>query len=195
MKNPSLSVGWARSFPDERTRSSISLDFLRLQSPALEFLRLPQTSQPLLSPLLPVADSHPPPPQAPESHAMAASTISSLPVALPVVKASHKPSHAKPVSTPKPLPAKLAALPKLASLPARPAPLKPLLSQELSVSGITALALTAAMLVPDIAEAAQPGLSPSLKNFLLSIVAGGVVLTVIVGAVIAVANFDPVKRT
>ncbi|KAA8523297.1 hypothetical protein F0562_009720 [Nyssa sinensis] len=37
--------------------------------------------------------------------------------------------------------------------------------------------------------------APSLKNFLLSIVSGGVVLGVIVGAVIGVSNFDPVKRS
>uniref|UniRef100_A0A7C8ZE13 Photosystem II n=1 Tax=Opuntia streptacantha TaxID=393608 RepID=A0A7C8ZE13_OPUST len=64
--------------------------------------------------------------------------------------------------------------------------------KEKAVSGLTAAALTAAMVVPDVAEAAE--LTPSLKNFLLSIVAGGVVLGVLLGAVIAVANFDPVKR-
>ncbi|KDO73605.1 hypothetical protein CISIN_1g033248mg [Citrus sinensis] len=52
-----------------------------------------------------------------------------------------------------------------------------------------------ASLKEKVAEAAGSGLSPSLKNFLLSIVAGGVVLAAIVGAVIGVANFDPVKRT
>ncbi|XP_058078301.1 uncharacterized protein LOC131226689 [Magnolia sinica] len=67
--------------------------------------------------------------------------------------------------------------------------------KEKAVTGLTAVALTAAMVIPDVAEAAQPGLSPSLKNFLLSIVAGGVVLTALIGAVIGVANFDPVKRT
>ncbi|KAJ3675550.1 hypothetical protein LUZ60_004592 [Juncus effusus] len=67
--------------------------------------------------------------------------------------------------------------------------------KEKAVTGLTAAAFAAAMVVPEIAEAAQPGLSPSLKNFLLSIVSGGVVLTVIFGAVIAVSNFDPVKRT
>ncbi|KAK7328869.1 hypothetical protein VNO77_22997 [Canavalia gladiata] len=60
------------------------------------------------------------------------------------------------------------------------------------VTGLTAAALTVSMMVPDVAEAA---VSPSLKNFLLSIAAGGVVLAVIVGAVIGVANFDPVKRS
>jgi hypothetical protein len=63
--------------------------------------------------------------------------------------------------------------------------------KEKVVSGLTAAALTASMLVPDVAEAA---VSPSLKNFLLSIAAGGVVVVVIIGAVIAVSNFDPVKR-
>ncbi|MED6149639.1 hypothetical protein PIB30_064489 [Stylosanthes scabra] len=63
--------------------------------------------------------------------------------------------------------------------------------KEKVVTGLTAAALTASMMVPDVAEAA---VSPSLKNFLLSIVAGGVVLVVIVGAVVGVANFDPVKR-
>ncbi|CAN6300960.1 unnamed protein product [Urochloa humidicola] len=56
-----------------------------------------------------------------------------------------------------------------------------------------AAAVAAALVLPEVAEAA-PGLSPSLKNFLLSIVSGGVVLVAIVGAVVAVSNFDPVKR-
>ena len=68
--------------------------------------------------------------------------------------------------------------------------------KEKAVRGLTAVALTASMVIPDVAEAAgSSGLSPSLKNFLLSIVAGGVVLVVIVGAVVGVANFDPVKRS
>ncbi|KAF8034045.1 hypothetical protein BT93_C0354 [Corymbia citriodora subsp. variegata] len=64
--------------------------------------------------------------------------------------------------------------------------------KEKAIAGATAAAMTASMMVPEVAEAAA---SPSLKNFLLSIVAGGVVLGAIVGAVIGVANFDPVKRT
>ncbi|XP_027335796.1 uncharacterized protein LOC113849810 [Abrus precatorius] len=64
--------------------------------------------------------------------------------------------------------------------------------KEKVVTGLTAAALTASLMVPDVAEAA---VTPSLKNFLLSIVAGGVVLAVIVGAVIGVSNFDPVKRS
>ncbi|KAJ0090310.1 hypothetical protein Patl1_13798 [Pistacia atlantica] len=67
--------------------------------------------------------------------------------------------------------------------------------REKAVTGLTAAALTASMIIPQVAEAAGPGVSPSLKNFLLSIVAGGVVLGVIVGAVIGVSNFDPVKRS
>ncbi|KAI7988057.1 hypothetical protein LOK49_LG13G00879 [Camellia lanceoleosa] len=66
--------------------------------------------------------------------------------------------------------------------------------KEKVVTGLTAAAMTASMVIPDVAEAAGSGVSPSLKNFLLSIVAGGVVLTVIVGLVVGVANFDPVKR-
>ncbi|KDP34043.1 hypothetical protein JCGZ_07614 [Jatropha curcas] len=64
-----------------------------------------------------------------------------------------------------------------------------------AVKGLTAAALTASAVIPDIAEAAGPGLTPSLKNFLLSIVAAGAVLGVLLGAVIGVAKFDPVKRS
>ncbi|GFY98501.1 photosystem II subunit X [Actinidia rufa] len=67
--------------------------------------------------------------------------------------------------------------------------------KEKVVTGLTAAALMASMVIPEVAEAAGSGVSPSLKNFLLSIAAGGVVLVVIVGAVIGVANFDPVKRS
>lgn len=54
--------------------------------------------------------------------------------------------------------------------------------------------LAASMVIPEMAAAVESGVSLSLKNFLLSIVAGGVVLAAIVGAVIGVSNFDPVKR-
>ncbi|KAB1219968.1 hypothetical protein CJ030_MR3G020215 [Morella rubra] len=67
--------------------------------------------------------------------------------------------------------------------------------KEKVATGLTAAALTASMVIPEVAEAAGSDVSPSLKNFLLSIFAGGVVLTVIFGAVVGVANFDPVKRT
>ncbi|CAN6486984.1 unnamed protein product [Victoria cruziana] len=66
---------------------------------------------------------------------------------------------------------------------------------EMVASRLTALALAAAMAVPDVAVAADSSLTPSLKNFLLSIVSGGVVVAVIIGAVIGVSNFDPVKRS
>ena len=65
--------------------------------------------------------------------------------------------------------------------------------KEKAVTGLTAAALTASMMIPEVAQAAD-GFTPSLKNFLFSIAAGGVVLTALVGAVIGVANFDPVKR-
>ncbi|CAK9328196.1 unnamed protein product [Citrullus colocynthis] len=67
--------------------------------------------------------------------------------------------------------------------------------KEKAVAGITAAALTASMVIPEVAEAAGPGVSPSLKNFLLSIAAGGAVVVAILGAVIGVSNFDPVKRS
>ncbi|XVE97920.1 hypothetical protein REPUB_Repub03eG0060500 [Reevesia pubescens] len=66
--------------------------------------------------------------------------------------------------------------------------------KEKAVTGMTAAALTASMVIPDVVQAAE-GVTPSLKNFLLSIVAGGVVLAALVGAVIGVSNFDPVKRS
>ncbi|KAK8597673.1 hypothetical protein V6N13_095073 [Hibiscus sabdariffa] len=62
------------------------------------------------------------------------------------------------------------------------------------VSGLTAAALTTSMVIPEVAQAAD-GVTPSLKNFLLSIAAGGVVAVAIIGAVIGVSNFDPVKRS
>ncbi|XP_055802020.1 uncharacterized protein LOC129871160 [Solanum dulcamara] len=65
--------------------------------------------------------------------------------------------------------------------------------KEKAVVGLTTGVLTASMVVPDVAQAAS-GFSPSLKNFLLSIVSGGVVVIAIIGAVIGVSNFDPVKR-
>ncbi|NMR88927.1 hypothetical protein HKB01_00675 [Vibrio parahaemolyticus] len=64
--------------------------------------------------------------------------------------------------------------------------------KEKVVTGLTAAAFTASMMAPDVAEAA---VSPSLKNFLLSIAAGGVVVAAIIGAVVGVSNFDPVKRS
>ncbi|XP_078433103.1 uncharacterized protein LOC144704531 [Wolffia australiana] len=80
---------------------------------------------------------------------------------------------------------------------ARPAAAAKAAMGEKAAAGLTAAAVAAvaaAFIVPEIAEAAQPGVSSSLKNFLLSIASGGLVLGVILGAVIAVSNFDPVKR-
>lgn len=65
--------------------------------------------------------------------------------------------------------------------------------REKAVTALTAAALTASMVVPDVAEAAS-SVTPSLNNFLLSIGAGGAVLVAILGAIIGVSNFDPVKR-
>mmetsp|Transcript_4553 Transcript_4553/g.10673 ORF Transcript_4553/g.10673 Transcript_4553/m.10673 type:complete len:136 (-) Transcript_4553:562-969(-) len=49
----------------------------------------------------------------------------------------------------------------------------------------------AALANPMVAEAS---VTPSLKNFLLSLVAGATVLAAIAGAVTAVSNFDPANR-
>lgn len=65
--------------------------------------------------------------------------------------------------------------------------------KEKAITGLTAAALTASMVMPEAASAAS-NLTPSLNNFLLSIGAGGVVLIAILGAVVGVSNFDPVKR-
>ncbi|XP_020236562.1 uncharacterized protein LOC109816104 [Cajanus cajan] len=66
--------------------------------------------------------------------------------------------------------------------------------KEKAVTGLTAASFTASMVIPEVAHAAGSDFSPSLKNFLLSIFAGGVLLGAIFGAVIGVSNFDPVKR-
>ncbi|KAL8209289.1 hypothetical protein R6Q57_006021 [Mikania cordata] len=66
--------------------------------------------------------------------------------------------------------------------------------KEHAVKALTATVVTASMVVPEVAQAAS-GLTPSLNNFLLSIGAGGVVLAGILGAIIGVSNFDPVKRS
>ncbi len=42
--------------------------------------------------------------------------------------------------------------------------------------------------------AAQAAVTPSLKNFLLSLVAGATVLAVIAGGITVISNFDPVNR-
>ena len=42
--------------------------------------------------------------------------------------------------------------------------------------------------------AAEAAVTPSLKNLLFSVTAGGVILVLIVGAITFVSNFDPVAR-
>ena len=51
--------------------------------------------------------------------------------------------------------------------------------------------LAAAMANPLMAEA---GVTPSLKNLLYSVVAGGTIAVLIATAVTGVSNFDPTKR-
>ncbi|VVB01456.1 unnamed protein product [Arabis nemorensis] len=96
----------------------------------------------------------------------------------------------------KPLPLKPSKSSSSSTLPSRRFQVKASnLKMEKAVSGLAATALSISMAIPEVAEAAGSGVSPSLKNFLLSIAAGGVVLTVIIGAVVGVSNFDPVKRS
>jgi hypothetical protein len=87
---------------------------------------------------------------------------------------------------------------------ARPAVARPVLARRMTVqasaqkqqvsmqvtAGLTAAAATQ-MLMP-LAAAAE--VTPSLKNFIYSLVAGGAVLGAIALAITAVSNFDPVKR-
>ncbi|XP_021277670.1 uncharacterized protein LOC110411714 [Herrania umbratica] len=119
-------------------------------------------------------------------------STSAVTMALPLTRASQKRVPSSEAFF-KPLPVK----PSRALAPARPngrPEVKASSLKEKAVAGLTAAALTTSMVIPEVAQAAD-GITPSLKNFLLSIVAGGVVLAAIVGAVIGVANFDPVKRS
>jgi len=63
--------------------------------------------------------------------------------------------------------------------------------EKLDVKAMSAAMAMAAGLTPMAANAAM---TPSLKNLLNSVVAGGVVLGAIGAALLAVANFDPVDR-
>lgn len=58
------------------------------------------------------------------------------------------------------------------------------------MAGVT-MAVATMMANPLVAEAA---VTPSLKNLLNSVIAGGLVLTVIATAVSAVSNFDSIER-
>ncbi|KAL1531336.1 hypothetical protein AAHA92_34023 [Salvia divinorum] len=113
-------------------------------------------------------------------------STSALSMALPLPRAGHKNAFLKGIAL---RPSKAAAL---VPNPSARFQVKASLKEKV-VAGLTAAALTASMVVPNAAEAAS-GASPSLNNFLLSIAAGGVVLSAILGAVIGVSNFDPVKR-
>lgn len=119
-----------------------------------------------------------------------ASTSAVLSMAAPVARATQSrqltPSSADAFL--KPLPVRRS---KLVSKPVGKFQVRASLKEK-AVTGLTAAALTASMMVPDVAEAA---VTPSLKNYLLSIGAGGVVALAIIGAIIAVSNFDPVKRS
>ncbi|KAH7441771.1 hypothetical protein KP509_03G053700 [Ceratopteris richardii] len=66
--------------------------------------------------------------------------------------------------------------------------------REVGLAAPAPLAVLAAVVILEIAEAAALGVSPSLKNLLLSVVARGVVLVAIGGAVATVSTFDPVER-
>ncbi len=63
--------------------------------------------------------------------------------------------------------------------------------QQVALPAALVVAAGAAMANPLVAEAA---VTPSLRNFLYSLLAGGTVLAAIAGAVTAVSNFDPVNR-
>ncbi|GAU17642.1 hypothetical protein TSUD_07030 [Trifolium subterraneum] len=126
---------------------------------------------------------------------MASASVS---MSLPLTQATHKnfknPSSNTPFLKPLPFPQAKKTLINNSSSKSNLAGIQASLKDK-TVKGLTAFALTASMVLPEAAHAAGNDFSPSLKNFLLSIAAGGVVLTAILGAVIGVSNFDPVKRT
>lgn len=64
-------------------------------------------------------------------------------------------------------------------------------SRKEAVTAAVVVGLGGAMANPLVAQA---GVTPTLKNLVSSVVAGGVVLALIAAAITAVANFDPVRR-
>ena len=64
--------------------------------------------------------------------------------------------------------------------------------QKAAVMQAAVVASTGAFLASPLA--AQAAVTPSLNNFLLSLVAGATVLAVIAGGITFVSNFDPVNR-
>ncbi|KAH7306674.1 hypothetical protein KP509_22G024500 [Ceratopteris richardii] len=66
--------------------------------------------------------------------------------------------------------------------------------KEVRLATEAAFAVLAPAVIPKIAEAAPPRVSPSLKNFLLSVVTGDGVLVAIGDVEATVFIFDPVKR-
>lgn len=125
-----------------------------------------------------------------EEQGMASTSAASM--ALPLAQATQK-QHPSLCSFFKPLPVRQSKA-IAASKPVGRFEIKASLKEK-AVTGLTAAAMTALMTIPHGAEAAVSGVSPSLNNFLLSIVAGGFVLGAILWAIIGVSNFDPVKRT
>ncbi|KAK8543179.1 hypothetical protein V6N13_136289 [Hibiscus sabdariffa] len=118
-------------------------------------------------------------------------SISAVSMALPLARASQKRVAPSSEALFKPLPVK----PSSVTRPNGRLQVKASSSSgKKAASGLTAAALTTLMMIPEVAQAAD-GVTPSLKNFLLSIAAGGVVVVAIIGAVIGVSNFDPVKRS
>lgn len=63
--------------------------------------------------------------------------------------------------------------------------------RQVALSAAVTAGVAALMANPLVAEAA---VTPSLKNLLNSVIAGGIVLAAIAGAVTAVSAFDPVAR-
>eukprot|EP00898_Chlorokybus_atmophyticus_P003080 jgi/Chlat1/3773/Chrsp259S03911 len=106
-------------------------------------------------------------------------------------------SVARPVAAPKrsfngaPVARKSAAAP---SLPSRRAVVMSA-DKKVAAPALTAASLAIMTALPDIAMAVeQPGVTPSLKNLLFSVLAGGTVLGLIAVAVAGVSSFDQVKR-